>query len=136
MKIIIIMTMLSMIKKVIWSLSHDFSICKSLSSYHTSHPSYSTCVYMFDHRIVYDCWYINHKVEYTIIITIMIILIIYLWAPSLSSFLMYNFYLFISSLHYYYRMDGPLLCGPVWMVNWRSCVLYWRTVLMRTQRLM
>ena len=40
--------------------AYHISIFKSWSSYHTSHNSYSTCVCMHAHRIVYEGWCINH----------------------------------------------------------------------------
>ena len=51
-------------------IARHIYICKSLSSYHASHTSYSTCVCMYDGW----CIYLYHIVEFTIIITFIIII--------------------------------------------------------------
>ena len=103
-------------------------LCKSLSSYHTSHPSYSICVCMYSHRIVCDGWW-KHIVELIIIIITIIFIILN------ASFLHFLFYFHVSSLHYYCRMDGQLSYGPVGMVTKNVYVLFWSTVRMWKWRL-
>ena len=59
---------------------------------------------------------------FIIIISIIIIIMYWLLLKSFQHFL-FLFYFHVSSLHYYYRLDGLLFTWPVGMVNWRLYVL-------------